>query len=351
MKRMIFILFFLYLIVAAGFCKEIFAAEDTVTISGEVSEIDNDSITITMGDVPIKIEMDTDVENDVDSDDLIEDSYLETDNSSGSEISANIETGEIVEAEILIKDDKIYAKRIRRAYRNDIICRGAVVYDNNSITCNSITGELLSKANGDVIDTQVIGENGERGVSIESINLSDVLVKFGYNISESTYFVKIIIQCPISVIRGKISEVSDTYIKVNGINIIINENTIIKKFRSLFLREKIDESELTVGSPVRVDCQYNKNTGQYNAIDITIYRTRLVKFSAIIEKFENGTATIQSPGGVLNLPVSLNNGNYKVGDWLNFEGQLSNTGIIPSRINKLGEKSSYPLVKEISYKR
>ncbi len=329
-------LFFLPKIVGAQ------VEEDDLTFSGEVVSVGGDNITIDVGGNNVTVPVDSTVENDMDGDDALED-MLETlvSGDQGANGTA-IEIGEIVEMEASFGKRGLILNRIRRPFKRDILWLGPASYEDGNLTCAGIKARVLDESAGDPFSTLIIGQYGEK-VSIGDLDLTSVRVRIGYS-DDNGYFVKRIVQGPILDIRGLISEVDEdqSHITVNGLSISLNDNTVIRAFRSILVSKGLDRSVLRSGLPVRVLAQYINN--EYFAVGILVLRQNLVRFRALINEIEDdGTAVVQTPGTHLTLKVKLDTtkNDLKPGDFVTFSGEIFENGQIGMKnIGKVGQRSS-----------
>ena len=271
-------------------CRAPAQEADTVTVSGEVVDVGENNVTVDMNGANVTVQLDENVENDMDGDELMEDA------AAGNE--TDLEPGEVVEIETEIVPGRgLWARRVRRALRPDIVWDGAVTYDANAGTISfaSIEAQILSREEGDLITTQVIGSGGGNA-SIEDLDLSTVRVRVGYDV-DGDYFVKRIVQGPVLTVRGRISAMGDHTITVNGLEIQMNENTRVRHFRPLFRSHPLPPEALHEDLPVRVLAQYID--GEYTALVVLVVSPRRVHLRGLISEIrDDGTAVLQTPGGI-----------------------------------------------------
>ena len=317
---------------------------DSVTFSGTVSKVEDNTVKVKIGNAEVPVVVDQSTENDNDPDDLMENLFLSNKNEPSDETPANVEVGETVEVESIIKDGKIIGKRIKRLVHSSIICKGNIEYDSSeaTISCNGVTGVILSKENGDPVDTLIIGAKGVV-TTIDNISLDNAVVKFGYDEKEDGYFVKRIVEGPVVILRGKISEKTDKYIKVAGKTVNITENTKFTRLIPSFLIKKLNFSSIKEDSIVRVHAQYIN--GEYYALAVFVANPRRVKFHGKLKEIKpDNTGVVETDGGLLNFPVKIN-GDFKPGDPIDFEGELTDNGLQTEKMFKFGEKPKKPLIK------
>ena len=317
---------------------------DSVTFSGTVSKVEDNTIKVKIGNAEVPVALNQSTENDNDPDDIMDNLFSTYDNESSDEIPANVEVGETVEVESIIKAGKIIGKRIKRLVHSSITCNGNIEYDSaeNTITCNGITGIILSKENGDPADTLIIGAKGVV-TTIDNISLDNAVVKFGYDKEEDGYFVKRIVEGPVVILRGKVTEKTDEYIKVAGKTVNITENTKFTRLIPSFLIKKLNYSSIKQDSLVRVHAQYIN--GEYYALAVFVANPRRVRFHGKLKEIRpDNTGIVETEGGLLNFPVKIT-GDFKPGDPIDFEGELTDKGLQTEKMFKFGEKPKKQLIK------
>lgn len=101
-------------------------------------------------------------------------------------------------------------------------------------------------------ETRFIGFGGE-AVTLEEMDLNAVQVSVGIN-ADGEHVVKWVVQGPVLILRGRITELDPTYgiLTVKGFDITVTENTRLKKLRIFYPNEPIDFSNLRIGMPVQV---------------------------------------------------------------------------------------------------
>ncbi len=264
------------------------------------------------------------------------------------EEGVEIEEGDIVEIEAALGSKGLVMKRLRRPFKTDIVWDGPIDYDeeNGAVPFGGISADVLTEEDGAPMVTEIIGSGG-MATTIDKLDLNNVHVRVGYS-EETGYFVKRIVQGPTMKIRGRIEDVSEDSIVVNGITVTLKENTRIRQFRGPLVSPYLSKDKLVVGAPVRVLTQsYGEEN---NALAILVFNNRRVKMRGTIQDIneEGGTATFQSLSGMLTLPLKLDSQSYKdiqPGQFIDFSGMLSGGMIDISNMGEVGKRPAKKVIR------
>jgi hypothetical protein len=161
--------------------------------------------------------------------------------------------GEMDELSIIMEDDGDWPKHPLKKIGSAIIWEGPVETDGEYLYFAGIGARIIfPEEDTEFPGTRFIGFGGEE-VTLEEMDLGAVHVNVGLT-SDGAHVVKWVVQGPVLILRGRITELAPEYetLTVKGFDIAVTENTRLKKLRIFYPNQQIGFSDLAAGMPVRV---------------------------------------------------------------------------------------------------